>query len=398
MPVLTELQGTTITGSVDSPVLTLPPTLVLNDLGPGQTIDSYNVQDDTAGPNEVVNGDFLAPVVGGSPVPGTYLGSATISTASVSVGVLDTGLSVQLNPLEGHLMQGADGQAYFISDTPLNASNLGVSITGEVLGIPIATVNGDLDGVFAQLPEPLRALFTDSADFIQQVLNTVVISVDVDTDGRLILDDEIIDIVCFAHGTLIETPDGAVPVQDLRVGDLVMTRDHGPQPLRWTGSQHLSAAMLRRHPRLVPVRIRAGALGAGSPAQDLVVSPQHRVLVRSRIAQRMFGTTEVLVAAKQLLVLDGFDLATDLTEVTYHHVMFDQHEVVTSNGAETESLYAGAQALRMVGPAARDELMALFPQLALPDHLPSPARELPPNRMVRQMAERHRRNARALVG
>ena len=68
-----------------------------------------------------------------------------------------------------------------------------------------------------------------------------------------------------------------------------------------------------------------------------ITSPQHRVLVRSRITQKIFGTDEVLVAAKQLCQLDGIDIALDLGAVTYVHSLFDAHQVVFSNGAETES-------------------------------------------------------------
>ena len=93
----------------------------------------------------------------------------------------------------------------------------------------------------------------------------------------------------------------------LAEGDLVRTLDHGLQPVRWVGARRLSAAELAAAEKLRPIRIRAGALGPGTPRADLLVSPQHRVLVRSRIAQRMFGTDEVLVAAKQLLQIDGID-------------------------------------------------------------------------------------------
>ncbi|MDT9702188.1 Hint domain-containing protein, partial [Streptomyces sp. P17] len=92
------------------------------------------------------------------------------------------------------------------------------------------------------------------------------------------------------------------------------------------------AAALAANPHLRPVRIRAGALGAGVPARDLVVSPQHRVLLRSGIARRMFGASEVLVAAKQLLALDGVELASDLDSVTYVHFLFDRHQIVQSEG------------------------------------------------------------------
>lgn len=76
----------------------------------------------------------------------------------------------------------------------------------------------------------------------------------------------------------------------------------------------------------------------------------------------MFGSSEVLVAAKQLLQIEGFE-QTDTSEVEYFHLLFDEHEIVRSNGAETESLYTGPQALRAVGEAARDEIPTLLPQL-----------------------------------
>lgn len=206
-----------------------------------------------------------------------------------------------------------------------------------------------------------------------------------------------VDVACFARGTLIDTPRGAVPIQDLRAGDPVLTRDHGAQPLRWIGSSRLDAAMLDAAPRLRPIRIRAGALGQGAPARDLVVSPQHRILVRSRIAQRMFGTAEVLVAARQLVLLDGIDVAQDLDTVEYFHLLFDRHEVVFSNGAETESLYTGPQALQAVGPAARQEILDLFPQLLDEGYVAEAARTLSSGRMGRKLAMRQAGNGHALV-
>ncbi|WP_240200307.1 Hint domain-containing protein [Paracoccus methylovorus] len=204
-------------------------------------------------------------------------------------------------------------------------------------------------------------------------------------------------VPCFTAGTLILTAHGEVPIEQVSVGDLVQTRDNGLQPVRWIGSQKLGAAQLSSAPKLQPIRIKAGALGPDAPRQDLLVSPQHRVLVRSKIAQKMFGASEVLVAAKQLLQLDGFDIATDVDEVTYFHMLFDRHEVVVSNGAETESLYTGPEALKSVGKAAVEEIFALFPQLADPDHVPEPARFLPSGRQARKLGLRHLQNHRQLV-
>ncbi|WP_156127436.1 Hint domain-containing protein [Paracoccus sanguinis] len=199
--------------------------------------------------------------------------------------------------------------------------------------------------------------------------------------------------ICFAAGTLVRTPTGEVAVETLKVGDLVMTRDNGAQPVRWIDSTRRA---LRRGSRLAPVRIRAGALGDNLPESDLLVSPQHRMLVRSAIAQRMFGTDEVLVAAKQLLQIDGIDIADDLDEVVYVHFIFDRHEIVYANGAESESLYTGPEALKTLSPQAREEILALFPDLA-EDALPEPARVLASGRLGRKLAVRHAQNDKPLV-
>ncbi|WP_051909644.1 Hint domain-containing protein, partial [Paenirhodobacter enshiensis] len=125
---------------------------------------------------------------------------------------------------------------------------------------------------------------------------------------------------CFAGGTRIATARGEVAIKDLAEGDLVLTRDHGPQPLRWIGSTEVSQLRLVKQPKLRPIRIAAGALGfdsegAALPHRDLTVSPQHRILVRSKIAEKMFGESEVLVPARQLLQLPGVDIAEEVQPV-----------------------------------------------------------------------------------
>jgi Ca2+-binding RTX toxin-like protein len=206
------------------------------------------------------------------------------------------------------------------------------------------------------------------------------------------------NVPCFASGTLIATDQGERAVEDLAVGDLVQTRDNGLQAVRWIGARALSEDDLAAEPRLRPIRIRTGALGQGLPAVDLLVSPQHRVLVRSKIARRMFGASEVLIAAKQLCQLEGIDIAEDMAGVVYHHIMFDRHEVVISNGAETESLFAGPEALKSLGPAAQAELSALFPELADPDFVPVAARVISSGRMGRKLVVRHAQNRITLLG
>lgn len=217
-----------------------------------------------------------------------------------------------------------------------------------------------------------------------------------DSDHQELPEDQML-APCFTRGVRILTDRGERAIEDLAVGDLVLTRDNGLQPIRWIGSVRLDAGQLARQDRMRPIRIRAHALGQGVPARDLVVSPQHRVLVRSRVARKMFGADEVLVAARQLLQIPGIDVALDLPEVEYFHMLFDRHEVVTSDGAETESLYPGPQALRSVGRAALDEILALFPELRDLTQDPAPARPMPSGRQSRKLAVRHAQHARPLV-
>ena len=205
--------------------------------------------------------------------------------------------------------------------------------------------------------------------------------------------------VCFAAGSMIETARGPRPVQSLRPGDLVMTRDNGLQPLRWIGGRLLGAAELAAAPNLLPVRIAAGALGPGCPAQDLTVSPQHRVLLRSPIAARMAGSAEVLVAAVQLVGMPGITRCGAKGGVGYWHLMFDRHEIVFANGAESESLYLGRMALQALSPSARAELRALFPDLmrgAEGDPRPL-ARPVMRGAPVRKLLERQLRHGKPLV-
>lgn len=194
-------------------------------------------------------------------------------------------------------------------------------------------------------------------------------------------------VPCFTAGVRLATAKGQRPVEKLSVGDLVETADHGLQPIRWIGSRTLDAVDLAANPRLQPIRIRKGALGDRLPKRDLLVSPQHRMMVRSAVAQSLFGTDEVLVAAKHLTALEGVEVALDVTEITYVHLLFDRHEVVYAEGAQSESLYTGEQALRAVGEAARAEILALFPELA--DGAASGARMLLNGRQGRNLAAGH---------
>lgn len=205
-------------------------------------------------------------------------------------------------------------------------------------------------------------------------------------------------IVCFTRGTRIITPRGPVAVEDLKVGDLVMTKDNGPQPVRWIGSRRLTQATLRDNPNLKPIRIAKNALGRGLPESDLIVSPQHRILLRSKVAERMFGTSEVLVAAKKLLTMRGIEVVENTDSVEYFHFLCDRHELVWSEGTVTETLHTGPEAMKTLSQDARDEILEIFPELSEEEDI-SPretARLTPLGKDVRKMLSRISKNGKHL--
>jgi hypothetical protein len=167
---------------------------------------------------------------------------------------------------------------------------------------------------------------------------------------------------CFTPGTLIATPKGEVLVETLTAGDRVITRDNGIQEICWTGTRKIDWAMLTANPYLRPVMIRRGALGDGLPERDMMVSPNHRVLVSNDRTSLYFDEHEVLVAAKHLLGAPGI-FEIESSGITYLHFMFAQHEVVLSNAAWTESFQPGDYTLNGMGNAQRSEILELFPQL-----------------------------------
>jgi hypothetical protein len=171
-------------------------------------------------------------------------------------------------------------------------------------------------------------------------------------------------IICFTPGTHIATPDGAVLVEDLREGDQVQTRDSGAQDILWIGSRQITGARLYVMPRLRPIRFHTGALGIERPDQELLVSPQHRMLIRGPAACALFNTSEVLVAASDLV--NGTSITVDLNarEVRYIHLLLPQHHIVWANGVETESFHPANTAFSSLDSTDKSRLLAQFPDLA----------------------------------
>lgn len=170
---------------------------------------------------------------------------------------------------------------------------------------------------------------------------------------------------CFTPGTMIATPNGPRPVEVLGPGDDVFTRDNGVQEILWVGARAMTGAALAANHHLKPVRFERGSLGDGLPERDLYLSPNHRVLVANDKTALYFEEPEVFVAAKYLTALEGVSIASPRW-TTYLHFMFENHEVVLSEGAWTESFQPVDYSLQGIGNAQRLELQELFPELDTP--------------------------------
>lgn len=163
-----------------------------------------------------------------------------------------------------------------------------------------------------------------------------------------------IEALCYLRGTRLLTPTGEVPIESLRIGDRVVTRFNGIQPIRWIGRQSLPADPTSADRANLPVRIRAGALAQDRPARDLFVSPGHSMLVDG-----------VLVLTKRLV--NGITITQDpaTAPIDYYQIELDAHDCVIAEGAWSET-YADAEGMRAQFDNAR-EFYALYPDYRAPE-------------------------------
>ncbi|WP_282091431.1 Hint domain-containing protein [Epibacterium ulvae] len=237
-------------------------------------------------------------------------------------------------------------------------ANLGDSIDGgdgfDVLDLTGSTSPGGSISVTYDAGDPTSGVveYYDSDDVLEGVLNFANIE----------------NVVpCFTPGTLIKTHRGAIPVEQIKLGDYVQTSDNGFQEILWIGSRHLDNQILTNNMNFRPIHIATGALGNDQPMQ---VSPQHRFLINSI-------SDDFLIRAKDLPhVLGGqARIAHGKREVIYIHLLTQQHEIIFADGVATETLYPGTQALAGFSKQQRCEILSLFPELF--ENRPKPGLELP---------------------
>jgi len=305
------------------------------------------------------------------------------------------------------ILTGGDGDDVFVFDndgadviTDFGAGNSGPITDGDKTNndyVDLSEYYTDQDELHADFLDD-GILNQSTGDFTDNTAMVDGASLEIQGITTSDLRFETTNVPCFTAGTFIKTVDGQKPVDQLRQGDLVWTKDAGYQPIRWISHRTFSDAALRQNENLRPIRIAAGAMGFGMPNRDLIVSQQHRVLVNSKIAERMTSQAEVLVSAKHLLRIRGIDVLKRLSEVTYVHFMFDRHHVVEAEGILTESLYTGPEALKSLSAEAREEIFAIFPELMdAQSPTPTPARKFLSGRQARKLAQRQIQNKKPLL-
>lgn len=332
-------------------------------------------------------------VVTDSTITGTVSGNAgnddiTISGSTIS-GVLNSGAEADTVSVEGstlaNIRLGSGDDTLDFQSTTVSGDVRGGTGT-DSLNLPDGTVVNDAtSGTFTVTAGSSYSLSSGSLT----LPSGITISYTTFENGT--------GFPCFNRDTLIDTPQSPKPVQSLKPGDLVKTASGTARVIRWVGKRKFDAAALRAWPNRQPVRILAGSLGDGLPARDLLVSRQHRMLIRSKIATRMFGQPEVLIPAIKLTGLPGIFVDTEADEVEYFHLLLDEHDVIFAEGAPTESLLVGPGALRAISVEAYCEIADIFPECIDQNWRPCPARYIPPRKQQRKLIARHIQNNKPLI-
>lgn len=332
------------------------------DVDPGNvnTVNNINMyvnnQNDTY--NTEMDGFTITLTLTMNVVPDS-LNSIRIAIADVSDNQYDSNLLIAANSIQGDLIAMSDNVDLFpegektinVLGNDINTGPGSLTIThingvsvvaGDVITLPTGqTVRLNADGTFTVTGDG----DVENFNFTYTVDNGAI------SDVGFV---NATSVPCFVAGTMIATPEGERAAETLKPGDLVLTQDDGPQPLRWIGTRTVAAVG-----DFAPIHIRANTFGTH---RDLLVSPLHRVLIRDSLAELLFGDAEVLVAARDL-VNDRSVLRRPGGEVTYVHLLFDRHQVVFSEGLETESFLPGPQTSKSFEAEIVDEICALFPEI-----------------------------------
>lgn len=256
---------------------------------------------------------------------------------------------------------GEDNQFTGTIDLPPTVNALTINIQGPAG----AASDGQIETVVLNFPPgfslisngslPLGGNETPPAEtqffFLQNQTGGIVGNIQITANNVTIVEDFI--PICFVKGTRILTAkDGYKPIEEISVGERVLTRDNGMQPVKWIAKSYFSQKMMAREPKYAPVCFAPNAIGNES---SLRLSSQHRILIIGSVPEVHFGQSEVLVPAKAFLNASTVTRPEPEAMVTYYHLLLDNHELILSDGVWSESLQPGSQAMISAGGLAEYE-------------------------------------------
>jgi len=272
---------------------------------------------------QIASGATLQAATSGQTLAGAITGSGSIATSADAPIILDGAVSsgITLN-IQAAAGGGADLPVVVIElpgtfDATIAGFNAGqvIQLTGSfytVLTSQITTV-ASTEVTLTDLGQVIGS-FHFAGDYTGDIFST-------DQNGLLT------EAPCYCGGTRILTPDGEIPVEMLHVGDIVTTADQGPRQIRWIGQRSIDLSRKNGWtPDLHPVRIRAGAFADGMPHRDLLVTPEHCILVG-----------KYLVPARLLINGGSILFDTSMTRYEVFHIELERHAILVAEGLQAES-------------------------------------------------------------
>lgn len=338
----------------------------VNNINPGSNRDLYidNAKDEA---NTEMDGYTVTLTLKAPVTPGQTntikIGIADAGDARYDSNLLIAGDSIQTEvvAVDDSFTVDQNGSATVdLVGNDTNSAGGALTIT-KINGIPVVAgshvtlpsgleIEVNADGTITVISDPSDN--PDEASFSYEVTNQNGVSDVGFVKGEV--------VPCFVAGTRIDTARGPVPVESVRVGDLVLTLDDGFQPVIWHGARQVPSSG-----SFAAVKIPAGAFGDHGA---LAVSPQHRLHLSGWRAELYCGEDEVLVKAAHLVRAGRLTQDHSGQPVSYHHLLFARHQIIRSEGLWSESYHPGPATLADHDAETRAELLALFPEL---DHDPA---------------------------
>ncbi len=272
-----------------------------NVLGLGTTLSDAGTLTSTG---TLLNNGVIGIAIGAEFVlDGSFGGGGTIDFPGLGGGTLEIGGTT----MPSNTITGVEpGDTFQLADIPFDSSGTAKLLPGNVLRI---SENGSTFNLQLDPSQDFTGFFFHLAGD--------------GGGGTLVTEDT---TPCFCRGTLIRTPSGEVPVEELGIGDWLSTASGIPRPIKWIGRRAYDARFVGGNRNVLPIRIEAGALALGVPARDLCVSPEHALYLDG-----------VLVPARLLVNGTTVRQPARTEPIEYFHIELDTHDVIFAEGAATET-------------------------------------------------------------